>query len=489
MHPNSQARRIGEKIFSDEDQRLFASVSLDRNPMHMDPVAARRLITGRQVVHGIHILLTAIEYWKNEDYSCPVSLSCSFDNPVNVGDKVIFTQNDREENHITIEATVNSVVCSQLIITLAPRNNESRLGSAATSEEAPKEICNVDKLSSSLDEAAEFHLHKSYAVKLNDADFSINFPQSYRYFGKGGFAGISALSYFVGMICPGLHSIFSSLRLDLNADSADPDLLTFFVRKYDHRARLFDISFQGCIQGSIKAFLRPPPQAQLSLRDLSAHVAAEEFRGTRSLVIGGSRGLGELTAKILAAGAGDVAITYALGFDDARKIADEINARGISTCETLKFDLITDSFGSMDIDCSALDAVYFFPTPRISRKKIDIFESQLFQEFLQFYVNKFYELCVHLEASAVAKKIKVYFPSTVFVSQRPKGMTEYPMAKAAAEVLIEEINRTFDKVSVLSTRLPRLNTDQTSSILRISGESNVEALLPIIRSLNANSTA
>jgi hypothetical protein len=63
-------------------------------------------------------------------------------------------------------------------------------------------------------------------------------------------------------------------------------------------------------------------------------------------------------------------------------------------------------------------------------------------------------------------------------------MSEYAMAKAAAEVLIEEINKSFEKLSVISTRLPRLNTDQTSSIVKISTESNLEALLPIIRSLN-----
>src|SRR5204863_5106105 len=128
-----------------------------------------------------------------------------------------------------------------------------------------------------LDEGPAFHLTKKYVVDLNDADFSVNFPQSYRYLGKQGFAAISALSYFVGMICPGLHSIFSSLSFDLNHDSPTANRLTFLIRKYDARAHLFDIGFEGCIHGSLKAFSRPPPQQQSSLKYLSAHVGAEEF--------------------------------------------------------------------------------------------------------------------------------------------------------------------------------------------------------------------
>ena len=286
------------------------------------------------------------------------------------------------------------------------------------------------------------------------------------------------------MICPGLHSIFSSLSLDLNENAQNADRLTFLIRKYDARVHLFDISFQGCIHGSLKAFSRPPPQQQPSLEDLSAYVLAREFSGTRSLIIGGSRGLGEITAKILASGGGDVVITYASGLDDAKKICDEINTGGRSTCEMLKVDLTTDPLSSMNIDFNSLDAVYFFATPRIARKKAELFEPHLFQEFCEFYVSKFYDLCAHLEANIVAKKIKVYFPSSVFVSERPKGMTEYSMAKSAAEVLIEEINKSFKKLSVVSTRLPRLNTDQTSSILRVSTASNLETLLPIIRSFN-----
>ena len=79
------ARQIGVKTFSDVDQRAFARVSSDFNPIHMDPIAARRLVSGRQVVHGVNLLFSALECWKHDDGGALAAISCSFDNPVSIG--------------------------------------------------------------------------------------------------------------------------------------------------------------------------------------------------------------------------------------------------------------------------------------------------------------------------------------------------------------------------------------------------------------------
>ena len=492
---------LGEKAFGPNDQHRFARLSSDCNPMHLDPIAARRVMTGRPVVHGIHVLMAAIELWRNDADAHPVSIRCSFDNPVSVDDIVVFTQRAGDANDDVIEAAVNGLPCSRIVISTTRPAAQSRADSGSTEDEATRETCRVDGLVSPLDQAAESHLHKKYAVTPNGAGVTEEFPHSCRYLGKDRVAAIVALSYVVGMVCPGLHSIFSSLSLevvsnspDVGAELAPPKgrprsaptsgVLTFSVRKYDARFRLFDIAFQGAIHGSLKAFLRPPPQRQPSLKEVAAQVRPDEFRGTRSLVIGGSRGLGEVTAKILGAGGGHVVITYASGVEDAQRVRDEIKNGGLGDCEILKLDFATDSYDAMPIDRGPLNAVYFFATPRIFRKQPEVFEPRLFQEFSDFYVTKLYELCVYLEAGTAVRPTQVYFPSSVAVSARPRGMTEYAMAKSAAEVLIEDINASFKHVSVFTTRLPRLNTDQTSSILSVETASNLETLLPIVRSLN-----
>jgi hypothetical protein len=94
-----------------------------------------------------------------------------------------------------------------------------------------------------------------------------------------------------------------------------------------------------------------------------------------------------------------------------------------------------------------------------------------------------------LEKGARGRRIKVYLPSTVAISERPLGMTEYTMAKASAEVLAADLNRSLQNVTIVSSRLPRLPTDQTASILQVPPQSVLEVLLPIVRGMKSAATA
>ena len=182
------------------------------------------------------------------------------------------------------------------------------------------------------------------------------------------------MSYLVGMICPGLNSVLSALNVNVAPTATSENAVVFHVAAYDSRFRLFNITFEGAIQGDLEAFVRQPPQDGPSIAEVAAHIRPGEFDGRRSLVIGGSRGLGALTAKVLAAGGGTVAITYAAGFAEAQTVKDEINERVGGKCQLLKLDVTTDAFEMMSIDREQLDAVFFFATPRIFRKAASVFD-------------------------------------------------------------------------------------------------------------------
>ena len=49
------------KKFDQKDQLDFAQASGDFNPVHVDPIYARRTLFGGQVVHGINLLLWALD--------------------------------------------------------------------------------------------------------------------------------------------------------------------------------------------------------------------------------------------------------------------------------------------------------------------------------------------------------------------------------------------------------------------------------------------
>jgi acyl dehydratase len=53
--------RLAQREFQYADQLRFASVSGDRNPMHVDALLARRTQAGAPVVHGIHLLLWTLD--------------------------------------------------------------------------------------------------------------------------------------------------------------------------------------------------------------------------------------------------------------------------------------------------------------------------------------------------------------------------------------------------------------------------------------------
>ena len=61
MAANEPREAIAHRRFSEEDQERFAHWTGDRNPMHLDPVAARRTHAGAPVVYGILMLLWAFD--------------------------------------------------------------------------------------------------------------------------------------------------------------------------------------------------------------------------------------------------------------------------------------------------------------------------------------------------------------------------------------------------------------------------------------------
>ncbi len=476
---------LGQRVFTAADQQAFAAASHDWNPMHVDPVAARRLLSGRQVVHGMHTVLCALDFWQAGSPAVPRHIACHFASPVNVGDRVVFSQALTDTGKTVLRATVDGLVCTEIEI-----NTDARLSAAPAPPPraaAALPVRTVAALTSPLDEPAGSQQGQVLRVPAWPTALALAWPNAARTWGPGGLSALARLSYFVGMVCPGQHSVFSSLQLSLPAGPVASDDLCFVVRKYDARFRLFIVAFDGPVSGELRAFLRPPPQPQPRAADLAAHVNRHEFAGRRALVIGGSRGLGEITAKLLAAGGASVCISYAAGQHDAHAVAADIQAQQRGACRVLPLDLRTASFDTLSISPQELDEVYYFATPRIYAKRSALFDRAIFDEFVDFYLQRFYQLCQWLDGAPRSSRLKVYLPSTVFITDRPRGMTEYAMAKAAAEVLADDLNRSLKNVEVLHSRLPRLATDQTAGILALSAQSNLDTLLPIIRAMGSTS--
>jgi hypothetical protein len=84
-----------------------------------------------------------------------------------------------------------------------------------------------------------------------------------------------------------------------------------------------------------------------------------------------------------------------------------------------------------------------------------------------------------------AGALSVFYPSSIFVEERPVGMTEYGMAKIAGETLCADLMRDTPGLTILVSRLPRVLTDQTTTVALIDAADPCQVLLPLVRQVQA----
>jgi hypothetical protein len=312
--------------------------------------------------------------------------------------------------------------------------------------------------------------------------YAEQFPGASRLIGSLGVATLGCSSYLVGMIVPGLHSIYHQAELRFSAPGDHLEVLRFKVTAVDPRFRrvIIDIAAPG-VHGSLTTEIRPAPVNQASIASIAPMVTPGEFARQVAMVIGGSRGLGETTAKIVAAGGGKVIVTYAQGASDAGRVAAEIINWG-GHCESVAYDVLADALQQLRQLGTPPTHFYYFATPTISRRKSTLLAPALVEKFNAFYVRGFLEL-VNAARQLCPQGLSIFYPSSVYVQQRPLGMIEYAMSKAAGEALCVDIARSMPEVRLLVERLPLLLTDQTAALIQDDAGDPSRIMLPIIRRL------
>ena len=469
----SEARCIGRKRFEMADQEMFAHISGDRNPLHLDPLAARRTQAGVVVVHGVHAMLWALECWLEGGGPATVSaISARFDKFVELGDLV------EARASTTRNGTRLEVYLGRSRLAVFNLRHEERTSSAREDDvEVSSEVIGIPSAPRSLD----FEQAAQAAGTVQVLEIASEFPALRGTIGDAAVSGLAGLSTIVGMVTPGLHSILAGLDVSFDERATPACRMDFKVERARPDVRLLDIAVRGCgLRGTVRTFVRSPPVTQPTMQDMRAFVGAADFEGRNVLIIGGSRGLGELAAKALAAGGAKVTITYLVGQAEAEAVQADIVGSG-GRCEILRYDALQDPSSQLR-DAPAFDQLYYFATTKIFVRTEDAFDTAIFQRFYQVYVEGFSRICTYL--SERGQGVRVFYPSSVAVSDRPQAMTEYAMAKAAGEILCADTARFVPHVDTVMRRLPRLLTDQTAGTPWIETPSGVDAILDIVREMS-----
>jgi hypothetical protein len=298
-------------------------------------------------------------------------------------------------------------------------------------------------------------------------------------------AELLALTRLVGMECPGLRSIFQSFNAEFHPRPSTigrAPKLAFQVSKFDERFGLATIEISGpTVLGSLQAFVRPAPQVQATMQTVRGLVVPSEFAGQHALIIGGSRGLGETSAKIVAAGGGVPIITYLNGADDAKRVADEVQACD-AKCEVMRCDVRSPGEALDQVIAAGFSPsqVYYFATPKIGLKKRSGFSRSALNDYLDIYVDAFAALYREFRARW-SNPVSVFYPSTVFVDEVSGQLDEYAAAKAAGETICRYIAERDPNFAIIVERLPRISTDQTLTLVGRPSADALPTLLPIVR--------
>jgi len=453
-----------ERQFTMQDQEAFAVLSGDRNTLHMDAVFARRTQAGTPVVHGMHALIWALDEIARTGASLSEGdqLDVQFRRFVPVGTPAGI----RQPKPLHAEVWVDGAAAITLSLRVGAHQSRS-----PDLMELPEIHWRDEPQDLSFAQAAAAY-GRIRPVAEPEA-FRAMAPWLCAAIGARRVAALATLSNIVGMLCPGLHSVFREAHIRFDRDALDSAGIGFRVSTTDDRFQVIRLEVNGeGISGTVVAMMRPAPVEAPSAASLMRHVHPDEFRGSSALVIGGSRGLGAMTAKLLAVGGARLTVTYAQGKAEAETLAAEIG------CDVLRFDALAPHATELP----PASHLYYFATPHISRQSVAVLNPTIYDEFEQYYVHAFHAICVRLSA---ASPLSAFYPSSVFVAERPKGMTEYAMAKAAGEILCADMQRSIRGLRIIVARLPRMLTDQTATSVQTGFEDPVAVMLPHIRQVQS----
>ena len=278
---------LAKKEFSIESQKKFSNFSGDYNPIHLCDKYSRKTIYGQILVHGMHAVLWALDsltkkkkFFKNLDvrFLKPIFLN-----------EVISCYWDEQKDVINIKNS-NTTLCKifvtkvEKVVSLKSRviSGKPRL------KPAQRKISEIEKLQSK----------KKYILFKGNIDkFHKNFDNLKFVYGLSFVCEVCTLSYIVGMEVPGLNSLFISTKISLKSDKKR---IFFRINKVEQRLGMVSFEYSGNrIECQIETIFRQKPVKSPTIQKLHRYVKGNEFNLMNALVIGGSRGIGEMVSKII----------------------------------------------------------------------------------------------------------------------------------------------------------------------------------------------
>lgn len=474
-------RHLGSRAYSQEDQHAFADLSGDHNPLHVNRSVARRTLAGGLAVHGIHQVFSAFElllaYLESQgsDEGAIAGFNAQFLKMVLVGERVDFhlEKMEKREHRIVVRRSIE--VVSRITIKMGNRQDRIDANLGPVLKRVPAELA----LKTICTQAGCFDLglESDRAWKM--------FPRTMDMMGNVRMASTLGLSRLIGIHCPGLNSIFAEANIQFCRDT-NPQAINYRVEQVDARFGRIEMAVRNVsLQGKLIAFMRPPPQAQPAMAEVVNVVQRDSFTRSIALIVGGTRGLGEITAKIIAAGGGLPIISYFQGDEDAERVRSEINCQG-GRCAVIPLD-VRDFSSEAVLELmgrqKGVKTCYYFATPKIEKGMRGLLNPDLLQKYREIYVICFERLISAMSQNS-SQKMRIFYPSTGLINSKSDEFKEYILAKECGEELSKKLNKLRD-MEIMVERLPLMKTDQTQAILSLDAQDSLEVMLPLVKRMES----
>ena len=442
---------------SHQDLLCFAKLSGDFNPIHLEPEYSKNSMFGEQIVHGIYIVLLAINKCVSVDgiaHMALTRLSVKFPKPTLLKKEIAFVTSKISTHSYKVIVIQEGVTTT--VINLSFSNDygdvsDVKLGCAET-ETLP--IVDYQRF---IGKQIKLCLH--FDAMLFRNLFSQRLMQVIP---SCQLAEIISTSVCVGMYAPGLNSLYSHLYLEWSLKGIDgcaEKTINFMPQSVDLRFKKMDIIVNNeRVSGQISAFVRPSVDQCFDNEFMESVIEKNAMQTERALVLGGSSGIGLGVVRCLLHGGANVLATFRSEQSDLEELSKCFENR----LQTLQFELNEIGIKSENFIQFQPTQLYYFITPRIFAPQQESSSFSRLQLLIDTYCTKVLEILSVLEPAVT--NLKVFLPSSSAISEERFNQRDYVCAKMLQESLVAHIIAEHTKLEVYCPRLPRYATRQTLSV-------------------------
>ena len=234
------------KIFNDEDQFTFSSISGDYNPLHFDKELSKNLLYKEWILHGMNGVLTALNLLlQDKEFKFKIfikKINIIYYKPIFIESQINYDYGF-EKNKLNIKLLENNECMTNVIIDyeLEKENNYKLLQYENTIFDINKPI--------SIDDNNFKGYHESIKIEANIEKINQYYPFLLKYFNPDQIILLISVSKNVGMNYPGLNSICMNIFVEFENRNFNSNIFFKFYN-YNNSILTIDLDSEN-IKGKI----------------------------------------------------------------------------------------------------------------------------------------------------------------------------------------------------------------------------------------------